>query len=240
VRLSALLGVPVEDREGRELGSVHDVRLVQDGPEAGAFGSALTVRSLVVGPASLGTRLGFDRKDVKGPWPLLVAMRRLLRRGVLVDWTEVWSIEQERIRVRRGVSPGETHVGQDDGPPPGRVLDAGLALLDRQLVDVEGRFAGKVDDVELTFPDEPGATPIATAMLAGPGQLAHRVGGRPGAWLELVESRLRDDDAPPPRISFGIVKAVGSDVRLTVRRDDLGVRWFEDWARRVVERLPGS
>jgi len=239
VRLSALLGVPVEDRDGRELGSVHDVRLVQDGPEAGAFGSALTVRSLVVGPASLGTRLGFDRKDVKGPWPLLVAVRRLLRHGVLVDWVELWSIEQERIRVRRGVPPGETHVGSDLGPA-GRVIDAGLALLDRQLVDVEGRFAGKVDDVELTFPDDPEGPPIATAILAGPGQLAHRVGGRPGAWLDLVESRLRDDDAPPPTISFGIVKAIGSDVRLTVRRDDLGVRWFEDWARRVVERLPGS
>ena len=32
----------------------------------------------------------------------------------------------------------------------GRTLDAGLRLLDRQLIDVEGRFAGKVDDLELT------------------------------------------------------------------------------------------
>jgi sporulation protein YlmC with PRC-barrel domain len=240
VRLAALLGLPVVDRGGRRLGSVHDVRLVQDGPELGGLGAAFTVHSLVVGAASVGTRLGLERKDVKGPWPLVAAMRRLHEGRVFVHWTELWSIEQDRIRIARTVPPGEIHVGPDHGPPPGRMLDAGLALLDRQLVDADGRLAGNVDDLELTFPHEPGGTPIASAILAGPGSLAHRIGGRPGAWIDAVQQRLRADDAPPPRISFGVVKSIGSDVRLSVGREDLGVMWFEDWARRIVERLPGA
>jgi hypothetical protein len=34
----------------------------------------------------------------------------------------------------------------------GRTLEAALHLLDRQLVDKDGRLAGKVDDLELEFP----------------------------------------------------------------------------------------
>jgi hypothetical protein len=34
----------------------------------------------------------------------------------------------------------------------GRVFDVGLEILDRQIVDADGRLAGKVDDLELVFP----------------------------------------------------------------------------------------
>ena len=34
----------------------------------------------------------------------------------------------------------------------GRVLEAGLHLLGRQLIDSDGRLAGKVDDLELEVP----------------------------------------------------------------------------------------
>jgi hypothetical protein len=49
----------------------------------------------------------------------------------------------------------------------GRVLEAGLHLLDRQLVDSDGRLAGKVDDLEIELPE--GGSPLVTAILAGPG-----------------------------------------------------------------------
>ena len=73
----------------------------------------------------------------------------------------------------------------------GRVLEAGLHLLDRQLVDKDGRLAGKVDDLELELP-EGGGPPVVTAILAGPGALSRRLGGRFGAWLEAVANRLRE------------------------------------------------
>ena len=79
----------------------------------------------------------------------------------------------------------------------GRVLEAGLHLLDRQLVDRDGRLAGKVDDLELELP-EGGGPPLVTAVLAGPGALGRRIGGRLGAFVEAAANRLRDGEPAPP------------------------------------------
>ena len=51
----------------------------------------------------------------------------------------------------------------------GRVLHAGLHLLDRQLRDRHGRLCGKVDDVELERTAD--GTVVVTAILSGPGHL---------------------------------------------------------------------
>lgn len=123
----------------------------------------------------------------------------------------------------------------------GRVLEAGLHLLDRQLVDRDGRLAGKVDDLELTVPDG-GGPPLVTAILAGPGALSRRVGGRFGAWLEAVANRLRDGDARrPARVAFGVVKRIGSAVELSVPRAELETNRLEAWTRdHLIGRLPGA
>ena len=123
----------------------------------------------------------------------------------------------------------------------GRVLDAGLHLLDRQLVDKDGRLAGKVDDLELTFP-EGGGPPQVTAILAGPGALSRRLGGRFGAWLEAVANRLRDgDDDHPARIPFAVVKQIGSAIDLSVAKAELETDRLEAWTReRIIGHLPGA
>jgi hypothetical protein len=123
----------------------------------------------------------------------------------------------------------------------GRVLEAGLHLLDRQLVDRDGRLAGKVDDLELTVPDG-GGPPLVTAILAGPGALSRRVWGRFGAWLEAVANRLRDGDARrPARVAFGVVKRIGSAVELSVPRAELETNRLEAWTRdHLIGRLPGA
>src|SRR5919108_2098864 len=108
----------------------------------------------------------------------------------------------------------------------GRIVEAGLHLLDRQLIDKDGRLAGKVDDLELELP-EGGGPPVVTAILCGPGALSRRVGGRLGAWLEAVANRLREgDDRHPARVSFGVVKRIGSAVDLSVAKAELETdRW---------------
>lgn len=126
---------------------------------------------------------------------------------------------------------------------PVRRIDAALGLLDRQLVDCDGRLAGKVDDLELTRPDGPGdGPPVVTAVLAGPGALAHRLGGHAGRWLESVHARLHPSSEPgPARVPFGVVKCIGSAVELTVAKRDLGLTRFEDWVRdHLVGRIPGA
>jgi hypothetical protein len=123
----------------------------------------------------------------------------------------------------------------------GRVLDAGLHLLDRQLVDRDGRLAGKIDDLELTIPDG-GGPPLVTAILAGPGALGRRIGGRLGAWVEAVANRLRSgEDRRPSRISFAVVKRIGSAVELSAPKAELETDRLEAWTRdHVIAHLPGA
>jgi sporulation protein YlmC with PRC-barrel domain len=123
----------------------------------------------------------------------------------------------------------------------GRVLDAGLHLLDRQLVDRDGRLAGKVDDLELTFPDG-GGPPRVTAILVGPAALGRRLGGRLGAWVEAVANRLGDgEDRRPARVSFAVVKRIGSAVELSAPKAELETDRLEAWTRdHVIGHLPGA
>ena len=123
-----------------------------------------------------------------------------------------------------------------------RIIDAGLQLLDRQIIDVNGEMAGNVDDLELTFPDEGTGPPIVTAILAGPGALARRIGGRLGSWIESVHARLHPHPNPgPARIPFGVVKGFNSAVDLTLPRRDLEVDRFEKWVRdTIIEKIPGA
>jgi hypothetical protein len=123
----------------------------------------------------------------------------------------------------------------------GRVLEAGLHLLDRQLVDRDGRLAGKVDDLELEFP-EGGGPPLVTAILAGPGALSRRIGGRFGAWLEAVANRLRDgDDRRPASVSFAVVKRIESAVELSVPKAELATDRLESWTSdHLIGKLPGA
>ena len=74
-------------------------------------------------------------------------------------------------------------------------IDAALNLLDRQIVDKDGRMAGTVDDLELT--EEPNGAPYVTAILAGPGALSRQLGGRVGRWLESVHERLHPAETSP-------------------------------------------
>jgi hypothetical protein len=123
----------------------------------------------------------------------------------------------------------------------GRTLEAGLHLLDRQLIDTDGRLAGKVDDLELEVP-EGGGPPTVTAILAGPGALSRRVGGRFGAWLEAVANRLRDgDDQHPARVSFAVVKRIDSGIELSVPKSELETNRLEAWTRdHLIGHIPGA
>ncbi len=120
------------------------------------------------------------------------------------------------------------------------MIDAGLMLLDRQLIDADGMLAGKVDDLELTFP-EGGGPPVVTAILAGPGALAGRLAGRLGHLVEVVAARLRHPEETPGRISFGLVKRIDSAVRLSAQRAELDTDRVESLVRDyVIRRIPGG
>jgi hypothetical protein len=105
LRLSELLAAPAVDADDRPLGRVRDVRLVQDGPIVDGFGHALRVAGILVGDRFTGTRLGFLRADVGGPWPLTAIFRRFERRAAYYDWADVQAWEPGSVRLRRGAQP---------------------------------------------------------------------------------------------------------------------------------------
>jgi sporulation protein YlmC with PRC-barrel domain len=242
MRIGDLLDAEVRDAGGNRIGRVHDVRLVQDGPPVGAFGASLRVDGLVVGPTAIGVRLGFERDRLRGPW-VLKALFRTMHRGLhVVGWRDIAAIQEHRIELRAGARAGGPAEEPPAAVPAGRSIDAGLELLDRQMVDVRGMMAGNVDDLELRFPDGAPGAPFVTAILSGPGALSRRIGGRLGAWIASVDERLHAaGEHGPARVSFGVVGAIGSQIDLTVEREHLDVMRFEDWVRdHVIARIPGN
>jgi sporulation protein YlmC with PRC-barrel domain len=124
----------------------------------------------------------------------------------------------------------------------GRVLYAGLSLLDRQLVDRRGRACGKVDDLELSEPDAEGRLYVA-AVLAGPGALLMRTGhDRAGRWLRDVAARVFPSDRDDPvRIPVARVADIGNHVTLSLEEEELATFATERWVRdHIVGHVPGS
>ena len=121
----------------------------------------------------------------------------------------------------------------------GRRLYGALHLLDRQIVDVDGMLAGKVDDVELE-PSADGDSFHVVALLSGPGALGPRMGGRLGRFVAAVHRRLADEPRPA-RVSFGVVTQVDNHVTVALPRDELESNYSEAWTRtHVVDHVPGA
>ena len=115
----------------------------------------------------------------------------------------------------------------------GRILDAQLHLLDRQVLDADRVPIAAVDDIELS--DVPSGElpigsqgPVIENLLSGPVLATRIFGGRPPA------SRWH-------RVPWGLITELGTAVRLSARGDDLDVTWVERWMRdHVIGRIPGG
>ena len=119
-----------------------------------------------------------------------------------------------------------------------RVLLAGLHLLDRQLIDRDGRLAGKVDDLELTVDDRTGEVRV-TAILVGQGTLLHRLGSHHlAAWLEKRQRQVHPERR---RIPFDRVSEIGAAIHIGMRHEELASFETERWIRdHVTSHIPGS
>jgi sporulation protein YlmC with PRC-barrel domain len=112
------------------------------------------------------------------------------------------------------------------------LIDLGLMLLDRQLLDADGRRCGKVDDVEID--GGPGEEATVSALVSG--SEAWRSGSRgPLAWLAARLGR-----GQYVRITLDRVEDVESAVRLRVSADELGLADGDNRAARWVRGWPGA
>jgi hypothetical protein len=119
-------------------------------------------------------------------------------------------------------------------PHRGRLLDARLHLLDRQLMDDNDYPIGIVDDLELTDfeldEDIPtGAeAPRVTGLLSGRVVATRILGGGPPRTL-LQE------------IPWDLVARVGTVVKLRPTDVIFDIGWVERWLRdRIIGKIPGG
>ncbi len=121
---------------------------------------------------------------------------------------------------------------------PERELQLNLHLLDRQIVDSDGRLVAKVDDLEIERTDS--GDLVVTAILIGPRALGPRLGGRLGRWVTSIAGRLSDQ--PIPRIDVAHVLDVGSAITVSLSTDEItALTPLEMWVdRQVIARIPGS
>lgn len=106
MRASDLLGAPVLDRDGEPVGTVTDLRCVQDGPLRGAM-AAPRVAQLLVSHRHTGSLLGYDRREQQGPWLVRVLVRRLHRGLLAVPWSAVAGYPRDGGPIRLTVTRAE-------------------------------------------------------------------------------------------------------------------------------------
>ena len=101
MRISDLLEYSVESADGKRLGQISDVRVIQDGPLVGGVQAAFRVDALVVGRGGLAERLGYIRGRVRGPWMLRVLFSRLERRAQVVAVSDIarWDDDEHVIHL---------------------------------------------------------------------------------------------------------------------------------------------
>ena len=116
----------------------------------------------------------------------------------------------------------------------GRLLDALLQVLDRQLHDHEGKPLGTIDDIDLeglpVGEDIPTGTaaPVVGALVCGQVLATRILGGRPPG------SRLQ-------YIGWEEVDEVGVVVKLRPGAHEPDTLWVERWLRRwFIGRIPGG
>jgi hypothetical protein len=111
-------------------------------------------------------------------------------------------------------------------------------LLDKAVVDRNGREMGRVDGVVL----EPraGAPPRFAAVLIGPAALGYRLHPRIGRVVDAIERRLGLGAARPVRIEVDELDVAERQVKLRIAIGDTEVDAVEQRLRRWIVKLPGS
>jgi sporulation protein YlmC with PRC-barrel domain len=110
-------------------------------------------------------------------------------------------------------------------------LDLGLAVLDHQLLDRDGRRCGNVDD--LAIEGGPGEDARVVALYSGPGAWRGR-----GGFLGRLASRLGGGRVV--RVPWEEVREVESHVRLKKTAPEYGLGRGDDRIRPWIERIPGA
>ena len=109
-------------------------------------------------------------------------------------------------------------------------------LLDKQLIDRDGREAGKVDGIVLEMRE--GRLCVVFLEIGWPA-LVRRLGESPRRWIERRLGRW--EWARIYRLPWARVRTTGRDVKIDLDAEDSTVLTAEQWLReQVISRIPGG
>jgi sporulation protein YlmC with PRC-barrel domain len=111
-------------------------------------------------------------------------------------------------------------------------------LLDKLVVDRNGRWIGRVDGVVLDREDN--HAPRLAAILIGPTALAFRLHPVLGRWIARLERVCGLGEGRPVRIEAGDIRDVGRLIKTDVASSDTAALRVEQRCRVWLERIPGS
>ncbi|MEU3164128.1 PRC-barrel domain-containing protein [Streptosporangium sp. NPDC006930] len=99
-RVSDLIGRPVVDSGGRQVGQVADVRFDQDGPLIEEVRNAFRLNGLIVVPRHTGRLFGYERgPGGRAPWLVREVIRRLHRNSRFATWSQIATLGGETVRL---------------------------------------------------------------------------------------------------------------------------------------------
>jgi sporulation protein YlmC with PRC-barrel domain len=116
-------------------------------------------------------------------------------------------------------------------------MDLVYRVLDDQLVDVDGRRCGRVDDLE--FEGDLGSPPQLHAILSGSGTWHRRLPRRlRGLGARIFGVGVVGNDVI--RVPWSEVDQIGSVIKLRAKARELGLATGDDRDALFVEKFPKS
>jgi len=117
-------------------------------------------------------------------------------------------------------------------------MDVVHDVLDKQIVDRNGREMGRVDGIVLDVRED--APPRLADVLIGASVLGARVNPVLGRWVHGLEHGLGIGDQRPIRIAFSHVDTVGEKVTVDLTVGETDVETLEGRIRTWLLNIPGS
>ena len=117
-------------------------------------------------------------------------------------------------------------------------MDLVRDLLDKKVVDRNGREIGRVDSVVLEN-GQHGPVRVS-AIEIGPAVLAYRVRPALGRWVAALEHGFDVDEGRPLRIPIGDVLEIADHVKVDRAFGETPAATVEQRLRRWLARIPGS
>jgi hypothetical protein len=111
-------------------------------------------------------------------------------------------------------------------------------LLDKPVIDRNGRPMGRVDGIVVELRDD--GPPLVSAIEIGPAVLAHRILPALGRWVAGLEMAFGVAEGRPLRIPFGDILGIADHIKVDRAIGETSAATVDRAVRSIVSRIPGS